>query len=63
MFKKLLLGLIIAVPVIAQADWMEWSKYDEFVTYIDPDRTVKTYETLNRTGFVGDFLFKLGHLT
>ncbi|WP_171497052.1 hypothetical protein [Acinetobacter ursingii] len=41
MFKKLLLGLIIAVPVIAQADWMEWSKYDEFVTYIDPDRTVK----------------------
>lgn len=37
MFKKLLLGLIIAVPVIAQADWMEWSKDDEFVTYIDPD--------------------------
>lgn len=48
MFKKLLLGLIIAVPVIAQADWMEWSKDDEFVTYIDPDRTVKTYETLEQ---------------
>lgn len=48
MFKKLLLGLIIAVPVVAQADWMEWGKDDEFITYLDPDRTVKTYETLEQ---------------
>lgn len=48
MFKKLLLSLIIAVPVVAQADWMEWNKDDEFIIYIDPDRTVKTYETLEQ---------------
>ena len=29
MLKKLLLSLIIAVPVVAQADWMEWNKDDE----------------------------------
>ncbi|WP_180107375.1 MULTISPECIES: surface-adhesin E family protein [unclassified Acinetobacter] len=48
MLKKLLLSLLVAVPVVAQADWMEWGKDDEFVTYIDPDRTVKTYETLEQ---------------
>ena len=48
MLKKLLLSLIIAVPVVAQADWMEWNKDDEFTTYIDPDRIVKTYETLQQ---------------
>ncbi len=48
MFKKLLLSLIIAVPVVAQADWVEWNKDDEFTTYIDPDRIVKTYETLQQ---------------
>ena len=37
MLKKLLLSLIIAVPVVAQADWMEWNKDDEFTTYIDPE--------------------------
>ena len=30
MFKKLLLSLIIAVPVVAQADWVEWEKDEEF---------------------------------
>ncbi|MDV4317052.1 surface-adhesin E family protein [Acinetobacter indicus] len=48
MFGKLLLSLIIAIPVVAQADWMEWNKDDEFTTYIDPKRTVKTYETLEQ---------------
>ena len=43
-----LLSLIIAVPVVAQADWVEWNKDDEFTTYIDPKRTVKTYETLEQ---------------
>ncbi|WP_180108645.1 surface-adhesin E family protein [Acinetobacter sp. YH12147] len=48
MFKKLLLSLIIAIPVVAQADWMEWNKDDEFTIYLDPKRTVKTYETLEQ---------------
>lgn len=48
MFKKLLLSLIIAVPVVAQADWIEWEKDEEFTTYLDPKRTVKTYETLEQ---------------
>ena len=33
---------------MAQADWMEWNKDDEFTTYIDPDRIVKTYETVQQ---------------
>jgi hypothetical protein len=48
MFKKLLLSLIIAVPVVAQADWVEWEKDEEFTTYLDPKRNVKTYETLEQ---------------
>lgn len=48
MFKKLLLSLLITVPAIAQAEWMYWGKDDEYSTYIDPERTVKTYESLQQ---------------
>ncbi|HGI7032727.1 TPA: surface-adhesin E family protein [Klebsiella aerogenes] len=48
MFKKLLLSLIVSVPVVAQADWIEWSSDDEYTTYLDPARTVKTYESLEQ---------------
>lgn len=35
------------------------SAYERKIGFIFP----KDYKKVNRTGFVGDFLFKLGHLT
>ncbi len=46
MFKKLLLSLLVTVPVVAQAEWLEFNKSEEFITYIDPDRIVATVESL-----------------
>lgn len=46
MFKKLLLSLLVTVPVVAQAEWLELSKSEEFIYYIDPDRTVATVDSL-----------------
>lgn len=48
MFKKLLLSLLVAVPVIAQAEWLELSNDKEYKSYIDPDRTVSTSSSLQQ---------------
>ena len=46
MFKKLLVGLLITIPMVAQAEWLQVDKNDEFISYIDPARTVTTNESL-----------------
>lgn len=46
MLKKLLLGLIIVVPGIAQADWVEVDRDDESVFYMDPARAVFTNKSI-----------------
>ena len=46
MLKKLLLSLLIAVPVVAQAEWIVLDKGEEFTIYVDPDRTVATVKSL-----------------
>lgn len=46
MFKKLLLSVIIAAPVIAHADWIKIDKDEEYTYYIDPERSRITNESL-----------------
>ncbi|QOW51636.1 MULTISPECIES: surface-adhesin E family protein [unclassified Acinetobacter] len=48
MFKKLLLSLLVAVPVIAQAEWLELLTDNEYTSYIDPERTVSTSPSLQQ---------------
>lgn len=46
MFKKLLLSFFVAVPVIAQAEWVEIDKDDEYAYFIDPTRSRVTNSSL-----------------
>ena len=46
MFKKLLVGLLITIPMVAQADWVELTTNDEYTSYIDPERTISTSSSL-----------------
>lgn len=46
MFKKILLSLIFAVPIVAQADWIKLSDGSEYTYLMDPDRIVSTSQSL-----------------
>jgi hypothetical protein len=46
MFKKLLLSLIIAIPVVAQADWIKVADGSEYTYSLDPNRIVSTSDSL-----------------
>lgn len=46
MFKKLLLSLIVAVPVVAQAEWIRLGEDEEFTKYYEINRTVSTNDSL-----------------
>lgn len=46
MFKKLLLSLLIAVPLVAQAEWIELDETDESLLLVNLDRTIATYPSL-----------------